>query len=37
MHSIRCERATTDKKLCRCSCGGKLHGIKRDEEVEGDE
>jgi len=26
-HNIRCERARTPKKDCKCQCGGKYHGI----------
>ena len=29
-HSIRCEKANPNSK-CRCSCGGKLHGIRYKE------
>ena len=26
-HNVRCERARTPRKDCRCSCGGAHHGI----------
>ena len=26
-HNIKCERARTPKKQCKCSCGGVYHGI----------
>lgn len=28
-HNLRCERARTPKKDCKCSCGGQHHGIAR--------
>ena len=27
-HSTRCENAESDKKMCKCSCKGMLHGDK---------
>jgi len=26
VHTLRCGLSKADKKLCKCSCGGKKHG-----------
>lgn len=33
-HSSRCENANP-KSICRCKCGGRLHGVKHKEENTG--
>ena len=36
-HSKRCEQSKSDKSKCRCSCGGKYHGIAIKESEENGE